>query len=106
MTKKHLAIPATSTLPERVFSVAGIVVDKRCAVLTPEMMDALVFLNKNGFFLGLTKECSSNQMPDLTLQIDEPSDNKELGEDLGEIHVSDVDEIVLDESGSKSDESE
>ena len=45
-------------------------------------------------------------MPDLTLQIDEPSDNKELGEDLGEIHVSDVDEIVLDESGSKSDESE
>jgi len=56
--------------------------------------------------LGLTKECTSNQMPDLKLEIDESSDSEELGEDLNEIHVLDVDEIVLDESGSESDESE
>jgi len=47
LAKKCLAIPATSTPSERVFSVAGIVVDKRRAALTPEMIDALVFLNKN-----------------------------------------------------------
>ena len=106
MAKKYLAIPATSTPSERVFSVAGIMVDKRHAALTPEMIDALVFLNKSSFFLGLTKECTSNQMPDLILEIDESSDSEELGEDLDEIHVLDVDEIVLDESGSESDESE
>jgi len=35
-----------------VFSVAGIVVDKRHAVLTAEKINALVFLNKNSFFGG------------------------------------------------------
>jgi len=33
-----------------VFSVAGIVVDERRAALTAEMINALVFLNKNSFF--------------------------------------------------------
>ena len=70
------------------------------------MIDALVFLNENSFFSGLTKECPSNQMPGLILEIDESSDSEELGEDLDEIHVLDVDEIVLDESGSESDESD
>ena len=37
-------------------------------------------------------------MPELILKIDESSDSAELGEDLDEIHVLDVDEIVLDES--------
>jgi len=34
-----------------VISVAGIVVNKRDAALNPEMIDALIFLNKNNFFL-------------------------------------------------------
>jgi len=45
-------------------------------------------------------------MPGLILEIDESSDSEELGEDLDEIHILDVDEIVLDESGSESDKSE
>ena len=75
-------------------------VDKRCAALTPEMIDALLFLNKNSFFLGLTKECPSNPMPDLILEIDELSDSEELGEDLEQIQAVDVDKILLDESES------
>jgi len=46
LARMYLTIPATSTPSERVFSVAGIVVDKRRSALTPEMIDALVFLIK------------------------------------------------------------
>ena len=61
LARKYLAIPATSTPSERVFLVAGIVVDKRRSALTAEMIDAPVFLNKNSFLLGLT-----DQLPSLT----------------------------------------
>ena len=98
LAKKYLAIPATSTPSERVFSVAGIVVDKRRAALTPEMVDALVFLNKNSFMLALSNECPSNPKPDLILEIDESdeSENEELVEGLEQ----DVDDV------SESDDSE
>ena len=45
----HLAILAQKYLAasEGVFSVAGIVVDKRRCALTAEMINALVFLHKN-----------------------------------------------------------
>ena len=75
------------------FSVAGIVVDKRLAALTPEMVDALVFLNKNSFMLGLNNECPANPKPDLILEIDESDEceNEELVEDI-EQAVDDVSE--------------
>ena len=53
--------------------MAGIVMDKRRAALTPEMIDALVFLNKNSFMLGLNNECPTNPKPDLILEIDDES---------------------------------
>ena len=102
LAKKYLAIPATSTPSERVFSVAGIVVDKRRAALTPEMIDALVFLNKNSFMLGLNKECPTMPKPDLILEIDDESENEELVEDLQQ--DSDVDEVLI--NLSESDDSE
>ncbi|XP_065893497.1 uncharacterized protein [Dysidea avara] len=102
LARKYLAIPVTSTPSERVFSVAGIVVDKRRAALTPEMIDALVFLNKNSFILGLTSECNLKSKPDLILEVN-MSDDEELVDDLEQI--ADVDEtLVL--GGSESDESE
>ena len=40
-------VPATSTPSEHAFSVAGIVVDKRWCALSIEMVNVLVFLQKN-----------------------------------------------------------
>ena len=79
--------------------MAGIVVDKRRAALTPEMIDALVFLNKNSFMLGLNNE---KPKPDLILETDDEFENEELVEDLEE--ALDVDEVLIDES--ESDDSE
>lgn len=45
--RKYLAIPATSAPSERVFSVAGNICNRRRASLSPENLDALVFLNAN-----------------------------------------------------------
>ena len=84
------------------FSVAGTVVDKRRAALTPEMIDALVFLNKNSFLLGLNNEYPTKPKPDLILEIDDESDYEELVEDLEQ--AADVDEVLVD--GSESDDSE
>lgn len=52
LARKYLAIPATSTSSERVFSTAGnIVSNKRCN-LHPENVDKLVFLYQNRLFLN------------------------------------------------------
>ena len=47
LARKYLAITATSTPAEGVFSVAGLVVSRLRASLSPEHVDMLVFLNKN-----------------------------------------------------------
>ena len=47
VAKKFLAIPASSTSSERVFSLAGNLVSKKRCQLKPENVDLLVFLNKN-----------------------------------------------------------
>ena len=46
MAKKYLAVPATSTPSERAFSVAGCVVNKKCACLLPENVNMLIFCMK------------------------------------------------------------
>ena len=74
-------------------------VDKRRAAL---MIDALVFLNKNSFLLGLNNEYPTNPKPDLILEIDDESDNEEFVEDLEQ--AADVDEVLVD--GSESNDSE
>lgn len=52
LARKYLAIPATSTSSERVFSTAGnIVSNKRCN-LNPEYVDKLVFLYQNRLFFN------------------------------------------------------
>ena len=50
LARKYLAIPATSTPSERIFSVAGIVVDKRRCALTPKMINALIFFTQKQFY--------------------------------------------------------
>jgi hypothetical protein len=44
---KYLPIPATSAPSERVFSLAGNIYNRRRASLSPEHLDAIVFLNAN-----------------------------------------------------------
>lgn len=48
LARKYLAIPATSAPSERVFSLAGNICNRRRASLSPDHLDALVFLNANG----------------------------------------------------------
>ena len=47
LAKKYLAVPASSVPSERVFSLAGIVVDKKRSRLKPAMVDTLIFMKMN-----------------------------------------------------------
>ncbi|XP_046560924.1 zinc finger BED domain-containing protein 4-like [Haliotis rubra] len=47
LARKYLAIPASSVPSERVFSLAGNLVNKKRARLSPNNIDLLVFLRKN-----------------------------------------------------------
>ena len=47
LAQKYLCIPATSVPAERVFSAAGLIVNRLRTRLTPEHVDMLLFLNKN-----------------------------------------------------------
>jgi len=49
--RKYLGIPATSAPSERVFSLAGSICNRRRACLSPDTLDALVFLNANAELL-------------------------------------------------------
>ena len=52
LAQRVLAVPASSTASERVFSTSGLIVDQRRSSMTPEMIDALVFLNQNHSLLA------------------------------------------------------
>jgi hypothetical protein len=45
--KVYLAIPATETTSERVFSVAGLTASRTRASLSPEHVNTLVFMHEN-----------------------------------------------------------
>lgn len=47
IAKKYLAVPATSTSSERVFSTAGNIVNAKRSCLSPEHVDVLIFLYQN-----------------------------------------------------------
>lgn len=47
LARQYLCIPGTSVPSERVFSVAGLTVNRLRTRLTPEHVDMLIFLNKN-----------------------------------------------------------
>ena len=47
VAKSLLSIPATSAPPERIFSNAGLTVNKLWSCLHADTVDALIFLNKN-----------------------------------------------------------
>ncbi len=64
------------------FSVAGIVVDKRRCALTPAMIDALVFLNKNSpLLLDYGQESPARGAPKLMLL---PANNAVSESDLSD----------------------
>ena len=64
------------------FSVAGIVVDKRRCALTADMINALVFLHKNSFLLGLTNEVPVRPQPKLILQAQATGDSDDCDDDF------------------------
>ena len=47
LANKYLCIPASSVSSERIFSLAGNIINKKRCRLSPDMVDMLVFLNKN-----------------------------------------------------------
>jgi hypothetical protein len=47
LARHILAVPASSVLAERIFSLAGNIVSNKRTKLTPANVDALVFLAKN-----------------------------------------------------------
>ena len=47
VARKYLAIPASSVSSERIFSLAGNLVTKKSALLSPNNIDMLIFLIKN-----------------------------------------------------------
>lgn len=47
LAKQYLCIPGTSVPSERVFSAAGLTVNRLRTSLTPDHVDMLIFLNKN-----------------------------------------------------------
>ena len=78
-----------------VFSVAGSVVDRKRCALTPEMVDALVFLNKNSYLLDLTEEEPPAPQAELLLlpkehEMIEISDNED-----------DMDDVITIQSGDE-----
>ena len=98
LAKKFLAIPATSTPSERVFLVAGIVADRKWRALTPQIVDALVFLHKNSYLLEhAEKEPSVPQAELLLLPKDqemiEISDDEETSDHDVVAIADDVDSV-------------
>ena len=99
LAQKYLGIPATSTPSERIFSVAGIVVDKRHCALTAKMINALVFLHKNSHLLGMTEETLGPAEPELILQ-PKDRDVQDVSDEEEEMYS----EVVDLEANSGSDE--
>ena len=63
LAKKYLCVPATSVPSERVFSFAGIVVDRRRCQLSHKMIDALIFLHMNASLLKLVDSVELRSTP-------------------------------------------
>lgn len=51
LARKHLSTPASSVSAERIFSLTGNIISKKRARLKPELVEKLVFLNKNKYLL-------------------------------------------------------
>jgi len=59
---RYLAVPATSTPSERVFSLAGNTITRQRASLHPEHVETLIFLHENQVLKGKTvKEDSDSE---------------------------------------------
>jgi len=77
LSKKFLCIPATFVPSERIFSPAGHIASKLRASLSPENVDALLFLMQNA---ELIKPGESNKMPLYSPEVVLPEEVDEVAE--------------------------
>ena len=61
LARQYLAVPATSTPSERVFSLAGNTITRQRSSLHPDHVDTLIFLHENTDEAEIVKEDSSDE---------------------------------------------
>ena len=81
LARQYLAVPATSTPSERVFSKAGTVVNVKRASLTPRHVQEIVFLNHNESRVEHTTSLLSVVEAEDEMEVDEESDSGSEEED-------------------------
>jgi len=94
LAKQLLCIPATSVPSERIFSAAGHIVSKLRAALSPENVDALLFLRQNKSLVSTT----SGQVNNLSQQTTQYSPEDVLPEEIEEIEGCSESELSVVET--------
>ena len=56
LERSVLAVPATSVPPERVFSVAGLVINAKRSSLAPSRANKIIFVHENDRFVAALKD--------------------------------------------------
>ena len=60
IARRVLAVPSTSMPSERIFSAAGLLINKLRNRLSSDIVDSIIFLNKNSIPQDIKKDATEN----------------------------------------------